>query len=948
MDQPTYQELLAERDWLRNRVRELEEENARLKGDLGYDIPAKKQEPSAMLTLSLQEKVDLFRSLFKGREDVFARRWYSRTTGKAGYQPVCSNEWDHQLCNKKKFKCAECPNRQFSPLTDGDIYKHLSGKDEEGRDVIGVYAIMDDNTCNFLCADFDDKNCEHGYQKDVLAFSEVCKQWQIPFSIERSRSGKGAHVWVFFETPMSAVKARKLGYSILTEAMNQEVALSFKSYDRFIPNQDYLPQGGFGNLIALPLQGKARKNGNSVFVDEDFQPYSDQWEYLLSIRKLSEEMLDDIVRRCGNPQPMGGLSTTSESKPWEVPTSPQIAYSDFSTALSIVKANMLFVPTKGVSAKILNYFKRIASFKNPEFYSHQAMRLPTFSIPRIISCADMTDEYLGVPRGCEGAIRDFLQEKGATATWIDKTNHGQPITVTFNGTLREEQALAVECLCSENNGVLSATTAFGKTVTAIGMIAKLKVNTLILVHTKALLDQWKRELEKFLVIEYEQEEQVRRRGRKKQFSPIGTLSSTGDTLHGIIDVAIMHSCISDNEVKPFVRDYGMVIVDECHHVSAVSFEQVLKTVNAQRVYGLTATPIRKDGHQPIIFMQCGPIRYSADAKSQLKNQSFERLLVPRFTPYRALTEDKLSYAQTIQQLSEDSFRNSLIINDVCDALKEGRSPIILTNLTTHVSVLAGLLRPHCKNVVTLVGSESAKEKRQKQEWLLSLPATEPLIIVATGKYVGEGFDCPRLDTLFLALPVSWKGIVAQYAGRLHREYEGKQKVLIYDYVDIHVPVCEVMYRRRLKGYAAIGYSIRSNEQFFSELSTTTDIIYDGKTFVKPFIASLSMAKQSIIMACPKIKFGRSSLIADRLRELVTSGTAIQIFTKEENEDVAKLRSSGIGITLKPDINFNCCIVDKSHIWYGSVNILDYHSTEDNIINFHDADTANDILEMLYR
>ncbi|MBP5563398.1 MAG: DEAD/DEAH box helicase family protein [Bacteroidales bacterium] len=948
MGQPTYQELLAERDWLRNRVRELEEENARLKGELGYEVPVKKQEPSAMLTLSLQEKIDLFRSLFKGREDVFARRWYSRTTGKAGYQPVCSNEWDHQLCNKKKFKCAECPNRQFSPLTDGDFYNHLSGKDEDARDVIGVYAIMDDNTCNFLCADFDDKNCEHGYQKDVLAFSEVCKQWQIPFSIERSRSGKGAHVWVFFENPVAAVKARKLGNIILTEAMNQEVGLSFKSYDRFIPNQDYLPQGGFGNLIALPLQGKARKNGNSVFVDENFQPYSDQWKYLLSIRKLSEEMLEDIVRRCGNSQPMGELSITSESKPWEVPTAPQIAYSDFGTALSIVKANMLFIPTKGVSVKILNHFKRIASFKNPEFYSHQAMRLSTYSIPRIISCADITDDYLGIPRGCEGAIRDFLQEKGAQATWIDKTNHGKSITVTFNGTLREEQASAVECLCSENNGVLSATTAFGKTVTAIGMIAKLKVNTLILVHTKALLDQWKRELEKFLAVEYEQEVQVRKRGRKKQFSPIGTLSSSGDTLHGIIDVAIMHSCISDNEVKPFVRNYGMVIVDECHHVSAVSFEQVLKTVYAQRVYGLTATPIRKDGHQPIIFMQCGPIRYSADAKSQMKSQSFERLLVPRFTPYRLLSEDKPSYAQTIQQLSEDEFRNRLIVNDVCEVLKERRSPIILTNLTSHVFALAELLKPYCKNVITLVGSESAKEKRQKQERLLSIPATEPLVIVATGKYVGEGFDCPRLDTLFLSLPVSWKGIVAQYAGRLHREYEGKKEVLIYDYVDIHVPVCEVMYRRRLKGYAAIGYSIRSTEMFFSELTTTSDIIYDGKSFVKPFIDNLSKAKQSIILSCPKIKIGRYSLIADKLAEMVTNGTAIQIFTKDDNADVSKLRTCGITVRLKPDINFNCCLIDRSDIWYGSVNILGYHSTEDNIITFHDADTAKDILEMLYR
>lgn len=948
MGQPTYQELIAERDWLRNRVRELEEENARLKGILSNAVSGKRQEPSAMLTLSPQEKVDLFRSLFKGREDVFARRWYSRTTGKAGYQPVCGNEWDRQLCNKKKFKCAECPNRQFSPLTDEDFYKHLSGKDEDGRDIIGVYAIMDDNSCFFLCADFDDKNCEHGYENDVLAFTGVCKQWQIPFSIERSRSGKGAHVWVFFDSPVPAAKARRLGNAILTEAMSQDVGISFKSYDRFIPNQDYLPAGGFGNLIALPLQGKARKSGNSVFVDEQFQPCSDQWEYLQSVRKLSENVLDVIVRRYGNTQPMGELSTTSESKPWEVPAAPQISPSDFAATTSIVKANMLFISTKGVSAKILNHFKRIASFKNPEFYSHQAMRLSTYSIPRIISCADITDDYLGIPRGCEGAVRDFLQEKGAKAKWIDKTNHGQTISVTFNGDLREEQAQAVECLCGENNGVLSATTAFGKTVTVIGMIAKLKVNTLILVHTKALLDQWKRELEKFLTIEYEPEEQVRKRGRKKQFSPIGTLSSTGDTLHGIIDVAIMQSCITDNEVKPFVREYGMVIVDECHHVSAVSFEQVLKTITAQRVYGLTATPTRKDGHQPIIFMQCGPIRYSADAKSQMKSQSFERLLVPRFTPYRLLSEDKPSYAQTIQQLSEDEFRNRLIVNDVCEVLKERRSPIILTNLTSHVFALAELLKPHCKNVITLVGSESAKEKRQKQEWLLSIPATEPLVIVATGKYVGEGFDCPRLDTLFLSLPVSWKGIVAQYAGRLHREYEGKKEVLIYDYVDIHVPVCEVMYRRRLKGYAAIGYSIRSTEMFFSELTTTSDIIYDGKSFVKPFIDNLSKAKQSVILSCPKIKIGRYSLIADKLAELITNGTAIQIFTKDDNADVSKLRTCGITVTLKPDINFNCCLIDRSDIWYGSVSILGYHSTEDNMITFHDAETAKNILELLYR
>jgi superfamily II DNA or RNA helicase len=730
--------------------------------------------------------------------------------------------------------------------------------------------------------------------------------------------------------------------------MNRNGRISFKSYDRFIPNQDYLPEGGFGNLIALPLQGKARKNGNSVFVDEDFNIYTDQWAYLQYVKKLSEDSLDEILGIHGIFQPMGAFSKTSESKPWEIPVAPQISSCEFSPTLRIVQSNMLYIPLKDVSAKVINHFKRIASFKNPEFYSRQAMRFSTFSTPRIISCAEIVDDYLAMPRGCEGAVRDFLLEKDVNATWVNRSNLGQKIKVSFNGILREDQSSAAEIMCEENNGILSATTAFGKTVTAIGMIAKLKVNTLILVHTKALLDQWKSKLEKFLIIDQEIEDQTQKRGRKKRFSPIGTLSSTSDTLHGIIDVAIMQSCINGNEVKPFVKNYGMVIVDECHHVSAVSFEQVLKTVNAQRVYGLTATPIRKDGHQPIIFMQCGPIRYSADAKSQMKEQSFQRMLVPRFTACHALTDDKLTYAQTIQQLSEDEYRNHLIVRDVCEVLKEGRSPILLTSLTSHVAALVELLRPHCQNIIALVGSESTKEKRQKMELLHSILATEPLVIVATGKYVGEGFDCPRLDTLFLSLPVSWKGIVAQYAGRLHREYDGKHEVLIYDYIDIHIPMCEVMYRRRLKGYAAVGYSIRTNELFFSEVTVSSDIIYDGKTFVKPFIESISGAKHSIILSCPKIKVSQVPSIIYRMRNLVVNGISVIIVTKEENDDAAILRDYGIRISVRPDINFDCCIIDKSRIWYGSVNILGFHSTEDNVITFQDAETANNLIDVLLK
>lgn len=807
--QLTYQELLAAYNKLLKENEFLHKEVDRLQTLLNSkDIPM--TQPIMKQHLSLEEKVSVFRNLFKGREDVFARRWHSRTSGKSGYQPVCRNEWDKQLCDKKKYKCAECPNRLFKPLEYEDIYRHLEGKTQDGQDVIGAYAILADNNCNFLCADFDDKSCEHGYKKDVLAYVGVCKDWDIPCSIERSRSGNGAHVWIFFELPLPASKARRLGYAVLTEAMERNGRMTFKSYDRFFPNQDRLPEGGFGNLVALPLQGKARKEGNSVFVDENFIIYENQWNYLLQIKRIPETTIDAILAKHGTDSELGELSTTSESKPWETPVPQKITPNDFPANLVLIRSNMLYIPLSGLSARVINHLKRIASFKNPEFYARQGMRLSIYNIPRIISCADMEEDYIALPRGCEDAVVTLLKDNQISYRIEDKTNHGENVTVRFKGELREEQKAAIASLTTHNNGILNATTAFGKTVTAIGLIAERKINTLILVHTKSLLDQWKSRLEEFLEIDFTEEDLPKKRGRKKAFSPFGTLDSKGNSLRGKIDIALIQSCLEDNGVKSFVRNYGMLIVDECHHVSAVNFERILKYANARYVYGLTATAIRKDGHQPIIFMQCGPIRYSADAKTQIASQTFTRLLVPRFTSYRELTDDRSTYARMIQKMAEDENRNNLIIDDVRKALMEGRSPIVLTSLTAHVETLANALALHCKNIITLIGSESAREKRQKMKLLQSISSTEPLAIVATGKYVGEGFDYPRLDTLFLALPVSWKGIIAQYAGRLHREYLDKKEVRIYDYIDIRVPMCDVMYKRRLRGYASVGYQIMSN------------------------------------------------------------------------------------------------------------------------------------------
>ena len=946
---------------LQKRVEELENENRELRHQLGLAEPTTHEQadqqsvceisvttpvPAVHMRSTPEEKIRLFRSLFRGREDVYARRWYSVQKKKSGYAPICANEWRYGVCIKPKGKCSKCENRELVPLDDAAIYKHLSGKDPNGGDVIGLYPILPDDTCCFLAIDFDDG----AWRENVAVVRSVCTDWNIPYGLERSRSGEGAHLWIFFEEPIPCITARKLGSALLTSAMEREGKIKLDSYDRMFPNQDTLPNGGFGNLIALPLQGQARRGGNSLFVDEAFQPYPDQWAYLSEIKKLDKETVEVLIKTHSRGDALGDLCVTeSESKPWERKRQPKLTAMDFRGVQKIVRSNMLYIPIDGFASRARNQIIRLTAFRNPDFYKSQAMRLPIYDKPRIICTAEEREGYLALPRCCEDSLIELLENANAAYEIEDKTFAGRPIDVSFNGILRAEQIPAAEALLKHRNGVLSATTAFGKTVIAAYLIGQRKVNTLVLVHTQALLNQWKVSLSEFLKLNEVLPELPKKRGRKKERSLIGQLGGTKNTLSGFVDIAIIQSLISGEEVRELVRDYGMVIVDECHHVSAVSFERVMKEVNAKYVYGLTATPTRQDGHQPIIHMQCGPIRHQVDAKEQAQKRAFDHYLLPRFTTYRSVADKGI--AAVYKDLAENEMRNAYVIKDVHEALSNGRTPIILTERREHVLLLADRLTGHCKNVITLFGTASPKQRKETMDALQAVPENEPLVIVATGKYVGEGFDYPRLDTLFLALPIAWKGKVAQYAGRLHRNHPGKQEVQIYDYVDIHVPMLDKMYQKRLKGYAAIGYRVKTD----GTSQTNPDLIYDGKSFYPVFCEDIRNARSEVLIVSPFMRKSRITQMLRVLSDAVLNKAKVVVITRPAEdfpekdqkaviENIQRLKDYGMEVRHKSGFHQKFTVIDGQTVWYGSVNFLSFGTAEESIMRFTSNDIAGQLMD----
>ena len=737
--------------------------------------------------LSIEEKVTIFSEYFKGRDDVYPYLSIDKyNPNKKYYIPACINEWKNGVCNKTMGKsCKTCQYRQNKPLTNEVIKNHMYSNHP-----IGIYPMLDDETCYFLAFDFDDKKNELNIKEDVLAFASVCDKYNIPISLERSRSGKGIHAWLFFKDRIKAITARKLGSLLLSKTMEIRDNLSIESFDRMFPNQDNLPTGGYGNLIALPLQNEPAKYGNTIFIDRNFIGYKDQINYLSNIKKLSEDEVFNLIKTLSNETI--DISHEDLNIKEEIKNKKKNNFK-FPKSINVILEDMIYIDKAELSAAVKNSFRRLASFANPEFYKKQKMRMSVYNIPMVIDCSKEDDKYLKLPRGTFEYLCDLCNDQNVKIKIKDKRNKGNIIDVKFNGTLREEQEIALNNLMKYDTGILHAPTGFGKTVISCKLIAERKVNTLIITERLQILKQWKERLSQFLNID-----------------EIGQIGGGKNNITNIIDVASIKTIWNKGKFNDIVKNYGMIIIDECHHLAAFTYESAVNTVNAKYVYGVTATPDRENGHTPIIKMQCGDIRYEVDFKKFNKNLNIPMKVYVKNTHLNFVNQNITDY--TINEINsliaKDAIRNDNIVKDIKKEFNNSKNILVLTERIEHLEFLQEKLAKITNNLFLYHGGLGKKVLKKYDDLKENIVENnQNKIILATGSYIGEGFDDSTLDVLFLTMPISGITKVTQYTGRLHRKNENKKEIIVYDYVDDNFKQTRNMFERRKKTYKRLGYEI---------------------------------------------------------------------------------------------------------------------------------------------
>lgn len=951
---------------LYSQVEQLQSENIYLKrllDEAGIPYTRQKEIAPIMITKQLARR---FYSYFWGRTDVYSKRSVNKSTGKTGYYPQCENLWKDGLCPKKagkKVKCGDCANRKWRKLEAEQIMAHLRGEKPDGSDVIGIYPLFPDGTCRFLVFDFDNHekgaealdfgNTDNSWMEEVDALRQVCTTNGIPCLVERSRSGRGGHLWIFFDRSMEAGLIRRFGMALMEKGAETVNLKSFRFYDRMLPAQTSIGDGELGYLIALPLQGQALKNGNSAFVDECWEPFADQWGALFATQRLSAETIDDCIKKWNVAESSQDSFLPEETKPWE--RTRKFHKEDVDGQLRLTLANRIYIETANLKPRLQNQIRRMAAIQNHMFYRNQALGLSNFANSRFLYLGEDDGDFLCIPRGLWDELLERCKEAEIPVQTEDKRAVGKTLNVHFQGELRDNQKEAVRVILQWDCGILSAATAFGKTVVCSRLIAERKVSTLILLESSALIEQWQKALDRFLEFQEELPVYETKTGRKKhRKSVVGIIHGPKDTSTGIVDIAMAGSLCKKGEFHPRLREYGMVLVDECHHSASETLRSVLQEVHARYVYGVTATPFRGDGLEKINEMLLGPVRFQYSAKEKAAEQGIGHYIIPRFTrtvlPYY---KEKIHVTEAYDHLRKNESRTNLIAADVKKALSEGRTPVILTRFTDQAAALYEILKPFAQKPFLLTGDMPKKDREATMKAMAQVRSDESMFLAATGQLIGEGFDYPRLDTLFLATPVSWKGVVEQYAGRLHREYPGKKNVYIFDYVDTHIPVFDKMYAKRLRTYKHIGYSLHTSD---APEKQTANAIFDSDNYRSVFEQDIREATKTVVISSPTLSRKRVEQLIALLQPGQENGLKVTVITWHPDvyrygKDEHRLgllespRTAGCEIRLVQDSCQHFAVIDEKIVWYGSMNLLSRDDVEDNIMRLESQEVAEELLGM---
>lgn len=909
---------------------------------------------------------DFFMMFCRGRKDVYDLRYTNPKTGKNGYYTQCFNRWDRGCHIQKKdgVRCKDCELRAYKPVTLPLIKAHMNGTDPNGNDVVAIYPMLENNLCQLLVFDFDNHakgaeqedyaSIDDGWKEEINALRHICKNLDVDAAVERSRSGRGAHLWIFFKEMVPARLARRFGFALLEKGAESVNLKSFKYYDRMIPTQDALPEGGLGNVIALPLQGMALKSGNSAFIDENWNAYEDQLNVLAGTRRLTRQGIEDYLSLWYS------TGSTSEDNgtdaPWD--KNSEIEAGSVKGVVRIVLADRIYIDSTGMSNKTKRQLRRMATFSNKQYFQNQAMDMPNYDESRFIYLGSDEGKYIVLPRGLREEILKKFDNAGISYKIEDKRTKGQELNISFRGELRESQIPAVETMLENETGILHAATAFGKTVVCCDMIARRGISTLILVDRADLMNQWIKRLEEFLDIDEELPEYQTKTGRtRKRKSLIGNLQGAHDTLTGIVDVAMIRSLKKKDGFHPKLKEYAQVYFDECHHAASDSAIEVLQEINAKYVYGVTATPKRGDGKEKINEFLLGPIRYRFTAKDRAEEQNINHLVYPRFT--RTVKPHHLSktpYGNDAYELIRNNdVRDEQIIRDVADCVQAGRTPVVLTKYVDHAKKLSERLKTYADRLILLTGANGTKARRAQVEELNKVDDSDSLILVGTGSLLGEGFDFPRLDTLFMATPVSGENVVEQYVGRLNRDYDGKENVIVYDYVDSHIPKFDKMYSARLKAYKKIGYELCVNMDGEKQKANA---IYDIENYAETYWKDLEEANSAVVVSSPRLNNQKVDRIINMLGKRRELGVEVTIVTwhpdayKYGKDDVRmelmeRLRKAGFEIRLVEETCEHYAVIDNEIVWYGSVNLLSKEDAEDNLMRVCSKDIAAELLEMTF-